>query len=235
MNKIKLINLTVLLICTIGFNVYEQRKEILPGEYANLSKKASENRKKMRFRIVTKSEHYFGNELKNIESNIVEFIPPNKTHLVSEMKSFNRMKVFSTETIRIGDDNYKRENGGDWIKQIQEKVVSLPSNFTRTIANNAKAYLTENVQFNNQIANLYEITVKYTHQVQTSPANKEVRDIITYHKDKIWMSRDGLLLKSESEDESPEPVKFLSRRSSVYEYDSSIKIEAPVLKAENKN
>jgi len=91
----------------------------------------------------------------------------------------------------------------------------------------AKYYLTENVQLNNQTADLFVLEIENKGQV-TNPNTKEVSDFIDYRMEKHWISKDGLLLKWELTDRGINPEKIRSRRSWIYEYDPNIKIEAPI-------
>lgn len=234
MNKIRCIKFSVFLICLLSLNVFGQRKEISKEEYSLANKKAGEKMKTVSYRFVSKNEHYFGDELKSVETNTNEFVPPDKRHNIFDAKIFDGKKSILTESISIGNEIYRRENGGEWTKRTKTEANQSPNNPIRTVENNSKFYLTENVPLNNQTTNLYEVAVEEKVSAPTGKAN-ETRETNFYSKEKRWISRDGLLLKLEIESESQQMRKALTRRVWTYEYDPNIKIEAPVLKAENKN
>jgi hypothetical protein len=230
MNKIKFIKLSALLICLFGLNIYGQRKEITKVEFFESYRNAGEKTRKTTYRVVSKNEVFLDNQLQSVQNYTDEFVPPDKKRFVAEIKSSEpiKNKYLRTERILIGNDEYKRENGGEWVKRTLTTTKKPANNNTsKTVENNSKYYLTENVNLGNQPTNLYELTVEYRHPTQTSPTN-EGKEFVSYRKQKIWISRDGLYLRMEMEDEFPEPRKSSSRRTWIYEYDPNIKIEAPI-------
>ena len=228
MKNFKFVALSILLLCFAGLNIYGQRKEISKEEFFDAYKKTGD--KVAAYRIIGKSETYRGSELKSVTNETSEFVPPDKRRFVSEMKMFEINKTFVFERILIGRDEYKRENNGDWIKRISNALVKPKNNNSGVVENNAKFYLTENAKLDNQTANLYELTVEYKHTRRN--ASNETKETVSYRKEKRWISRDGFLLKMEMEDEFEGLPRNWSRRTRTYEYDPSIKIEAPIL--ENK-
>jgi hypothetical protein len=213
-------------MCFVSLNVYGQRKEISREEFLDAYKKAGEKIKTIAFRITIKNELYRGNEWEIIQSDVADFVPPDRRHTITEVTAPNGKKIF-IERILIGNDDYKRENGGNWIKRTSNTTNQQQNNPIKTVENDSKFYLTENIQFNNQTANLYEVLAEYK---ITTPirATHERKETISYRKEKRWISRDGLLLKMEMEDEFQGTQKSNSRRTWIYEYDASIKIEAPI-------
>jgi hypothetical protein len=227
MNRIKLIKFITLLICLVSFNVYGQRKEISKEEFLIANKTAGDKMKMVSYRFISKNENYFGDELKSVQTNTNEFVPPDKRHNVLEVKMFDMKRNFLTETIRIGNDEYKRENGGEWTKRTKTEASQSPNNPIKTIENNSKFYLTENVKLGSQTANLYEAFVENKVLTPTRAGN-EPAETTFYRKERRWINRDGLLIKFEMEDESQQMRKVVTRQTSTYEYDPNIKIEAPI-------
>jgi hypothetical protein len=227
MSKIRFIKLLLILICLSGLDIHGQGKVITETEFSAAAKKASEKMKTMSVRFVSKNEHYFGDELKFIESNTNEFVPPDKIRNVFEAKMFDRNKIILSESIQIGDDRYERKNGGDWSKRVLEKVISSSNNHVKVVENDSKFYLTENVRLGSQTANLYE-KIYESKFVSPNQTASEAKGTVFYRREKRWISRTGLLLKVESEEESHQMRKVMSRRITTYDYDSNIKIEAPI-------
>lgn len=227
MNLIKFIKLSALLLCLVSFNVYGQRKEIQKEDFLNAYKKAGEKMKTMTYRFVSKNEHYFGEELKSVQINTVEFVPPDKFHSIFDAKMFDRNQTLLSERILIGNDEYKRENGGNWIKQTKSGTNQSPNNPIKTVESNSKFYLTENVQLDNQTTKLYEVAVETKTSMPTGKTG-ETKETVFYRKEKRWISRDGLLLRLEMEDESQQMRKVVTRQIWIYEYDPNIRIEAPI-------
>jgi hypothetical protein len=165
-------------------------------------------------RSTIKNELYRGNEWEIIQSDVADFVPPDRRHTITEVTAPNGKKIF-IERILIGNDDYKRENGGNWIKRTSNTTNQQQNNPIKTVENDSKFYLTENIQFNNQTANLYEVLAEYK---ITTPirATNERKETISYRKEKRWISRDGLLLKMEMEDEFQGTQKSNSRRTWIY-------------------
>ncbi len=233
MNKPGFFKLSILLLCLTCLNAYGQRKEISKQEFSDAYSKAGGKTQTLAYRIISKSEAYRGDELQSFTNDTSEFVPPDKNHFVSEMKMVNANKIFVIETIRIGEDRYKKESGGNWTKLPSN--VAKPTNpiSNKSVENSAKFYLTENALFGQQTANLYELAVEFKH-TSNAPATNKIKESTSYRSEKRWISRDGLLLKMELEDEFPEVPKRVSRRTWTYEYDPNIKIEAPKIIEQEK-
>jgi hypothetical protein len=234
MKKIGFVKLFILFVCFASLNVFgQQRREISKQEFLDAYQKAGEKTKTFAVRLVSKSERYSGGKVQSTENFTSESIPPDKNHTITEIKRFDADKSFSIERILIGGDEYKRESGGDWTRRNFNEVGKTPNPISsKAVENSSKYYLTENAQFGNQTANLYELSVE--NKITIPSRNGAVREFVSYRKEKRWISRDGRLLKMELEDESGEAPKNVSRRVWTYEYDPNIKIEAPQMSSPEK-
>lgn len=237
MKKIGFIKFFVLLICLVNLNAFgQQKRDISEREFSDAYRKASEKTRTFAVRLVSKSKRYRDGKAQSTENFTSESIPPNKNHTVTEIKLFDADKAFFVERILIGNNEYKRENGGDWTRRNFNEVGKTPNPIiSEAEENGAKYYLTENVQFGNQTANLYELSVEEKITIPARSAHSTARELLSYRKEKRWISRDGRLLKMELEDESGDSPKSVSRRIWTYEYDPNIKIEAPIKDAANKS
>lgn len=233
MNKIQLVKLFILLVCFASLNAYGQKKEISKQEFSEAYSKALAKTETHARRVVSKSEAYRGGALQSTENYTSESVPPNKNHTVTEIKLFDAGKTFSIERILIGNDEYKRENDGDWARRNFNEIGKTPNPITsKAVESSSKYYLTENVQLGNQTANLYELSVE--NKITMPTRSVAVKESVSYRKEKRWISLDGLLLKMELEDENGESPKSGNRRVWTYEYDTNIKIEAPRITAQEK-
>jgi hypothetical protein len=68
---------------------------------------------------------------------------------------------------------------------------------------------------------------EYVFQIENFISKPKLGDRI-YRRYKIWISKDGLSLKIEMEDQNPNPGKTLYRLLQIYEFDPNIKLEAPI-------
>ncbi len=234
MKKIRFVRLFILLVCFASLNVFGQKREISKQEFSDAYQRADEKTNTLARRIVSKNERYSGGEVRSTENYTSESVPPNKNHTVTEIKLFDTNKSFLIERILVGGDEYKRENGGDWTRRSFSEVSKTPNPITtKAVENSSKYYLTENVQLSNQTANLYELSVE--NKITMPTRSGAIKESISYRrKEKRWISRDGLLLKMELEDERQELRKSGSRRVWTYEYDPNIKIEAPKMVEQEK-
>lgn len=150
---------------------------------------------------------------------IIETIPPDREHLIFETEQGKK------EVIEIKGTRYVRLNGGEW---TQEDVVVIGTGNGIGCSSTIKSEsytVTENSSFNGKTADFYEMKKKL------SDCSNDIGDEIWLYK--FWIGKDGMFLKTESEYEKV-GGNSIQRITIVYEYDSKIKIEAPILKKETK-
>lgn len=152
---------------------------------------------------------------------IWEIIPPDREHFVSENESVEGVKRY--EFIRIGDKRFVRENNGEWKEESGNGRGSgngagagIDAVIERTVERRVKKGET----VNNQTADLYEIVTvtKYIYPNKT---------ITNSWKQSYWIDKNGLFVRTEDEFQNGE-ANTISRTVRDYEYDSNIKIEAPI-------
>ncbi len=226
MNKIHL-NMAIFVICLACSSVYGQKREISKEMFNDSYKKAGENTGKLSHRIISEGYVYRDEEsqIRSVEKGISEIASPNRSRFSIEHKNNELNTISYFELIKIDGVEYKRRNNGEWKKE--NTVINPNPTNSKSSRSEAKYYLTENARLNNQTADLFELEVEYKHQT-TNPVNRQMSESTTCRKEKRWISKDGLLLKLEMVDENTNPRKINSRRIWVYEYDPTIKIEAPI-------
>lgn len=167
-----------------------------------------------------------------------EFVPNYATEsnrlYVSRFITENRIGTETTrsESIQIGDKNYKRKGNEAWTLETVE-VKPKPATTETTVSPSSVSTEVERIveykylgseKINNQTANMYAEIMRTKH---ISPAtNEETRNIGTT---KYWFNEDGVILKEDVIwDSQSKAQRFYNHRTSDWELDPNIKIEAPV-------
>lgn len=197
-------------------NVIEESK------FKELLAQTAENLKGKTYRL-TETIEYFPDRDANVESlttKILEIIPPNKKRQVEEIKS--PTKNSREERIWDGKNLYEKQNEGEW-KKYSGGGNSGGGNFTSGRTTTTYRFIGKET-LKNKIADVYEIESRRVANKMTRTSQYQVEYIT---KTKYWISEDGLLLKTIKESEIVGSKEF-SRETAIYEYDSNIKIEAPI-------
>jgi hypothetical protein len=161
------------------------------------------------------------------EKRIREIQPPDREHVVFESETGFVAKRF--EYIRIGDKFYSRVDNGEWrLGGLGNGSGGGSGNGSgiAKIERSVERTFKKGEIVNNQVTDFYETktTIKYIYPTRT---------FTNVSKYGYWFDANGRFVKTETEYESDD-VKTLSRSKIEYEYDSKIKIEAPVLSKETK-
>lgn len=221
------LGLLTLVFC-ISTNISAQDKKISEQEMTTLRKNAAEKLKGKSYRVKMTSESY-----RNVNDSapyyftedISEFVPPDSYRDVFERKTVDG--TTRSETIRIGKRKFVRLNNQAW-KEISETEIGFGSGGGQgkpVESETSVEYTYKGKRFiNNQNADLYEILTVREYKDSKS---------ITIYTEKFWFSREGLYLKTENEFGYNKRVTSHTVRE--YEYDPKIKIEAPILTADQKN
>ena len=191
------------------------------SEFNKILSKAEENLKGKTYRR-TKTEEVFADRDATSESvkiEILEVIPPNKRREVEEIKS-------STENRRIeriwdGKYLYQKENDGEWKKYSGGGGISF-NIATGKITTTYK--FIGNEMLNGKSVKVYEMESHRIANKFTRTSQYQVEYVV---KTKYWISGEGYFLKTLKESEIV-GSKSLVRETEIYEYDSNIKIEAPI-------
>jgi len=171
---------------------------------------------------LTETIEYFPDRDANVEgitTKILEIVVPDKKREVEEIKS--PTKNSKLERIWDGKNLYEKQNDGEWKKYGGGSSVggSITSGQTTTTYR-----FVGKESLNNRTADVYESESLRVANKMTRTSQYRVEYVT---KTKYWISEDGLLLKMIKESEVV-GSKALSRETAIYEYDSNIKIEAPI-------
>ena len=195
--------------------------------FKELLAKTTENLKGKTYRLTETIEYFPDRDAKveSVTTKIFELIPPDKRREVEEIKSPTENS--RVERIWDGKNLYQKENDGEWVKYLGGNSGGgsfTSGRVTTTYKFSGKETL------NNRTAAVYESESRRVANKFTRTSQYQVEYIT---KTKHWISEDGLLLKTIKESEIV-GSKALSRETAIYEYDSNIKIEAPINKSEVK-
>ncbi len=196
-------------------NIIEESK------FKEILAKATENLKDKTYRL-TKTEESFSDRNTtaiSLTTNILERIPPDKERKIEEVKS--PTKNTRSERIWDGKNLYTKENDGDWKKYSGGSSSS--GDFTSGRTTITYKFIGKE-SLNGKTADVYESESHRIANKLTQTSQYRVEYVI---KTKYWFSEDGLFLKSVKESEIV-GSQSLVREVSIYEYDSKIKIEAPI-------
>ena len=211
------------LLITITFSiVFSQEKTIDENEFTEIINKTEKYLEGKTYRLTKTKESFGDRELKPeiIEISLKEIVPPNKWRTVEEYKSSS--KHTKTEMIRDGQNLYKRDNDGVWTKLLGSG--SGGGSFGTGRITKTYRFL-EKTLLNQQNVNVYEAEVNRIANKFTQTSMYQVHYI---DKTKYWIKDDGGILKKVKESEIKDS-KQLIRDTWIYEYDSNIKIETPII------
>ena len=196
-------------------NVIEESK------FKELLAKATEILKGKTYRL-TETIEYFPDRDANSESvttKILEILQPDKRREVEKIKS--PTKNSRLERIWDGKNLYEKQDDGEWKKYSGGGGMS--SDFTSGRTTTIYKFVGKET-LNNRTVDLYESESRRVANKMTQTSQYRVEYVT---KTKYWISEDSLLLKTVKESEVV-GLKALSRETAIYEYDSNIKIEAPI-------
>jgi hypothetical protein len=208
----------------IGFTtIFGQAKIVEENDFNILFNKWKQESKQKTYRVRTVSESEInGNPSSRSEESYFEYAPPDKRKFVTELKT----PTFNTkiETIQIGEKKYTRKDLGDWKESIAVEEKTPPKGKNKiTVETDEFKYIGQE-KVNGQNAEIYERNTK--HKITSE---KNSNESLPTMKVKYSFNKDRLLLKIEMETEIVSGItKSFSLRTSTYEYDLNIKIEAPI-------
>lgn len=169
-------------------------------------------------RVVTKTQSFDGGKKEGSESLTEEFVPPDSRRSIFSARSGN--KVLTSEIIEVGSVKYKRTDGGIWSTW---KGTTKPVYQLRGIPSDGEPK--ENSTYTITESKLNGRTV----QILASVSNKAYGSLPGRTEHRIWIGKDGLVLRTEEiiSEDSADDVVF--RSVSTVEYDpKGLKIEAPI-------
>lgn len=167
----------------------------------------------------------------NTEKNIIEEIPSDRSRFINEKRS--PKGVERRETIYIGSQEYIRKNAGAWelVKSESGGGSSVggmgsgsgngngngePVKFKTSSVNKSKP----GVLLNKQKTDYYETVIKVT-MIRPSTT------VVSYSKKAYWFDAQGRYVRILDEDIDGDN-QIVERKTTDYEYDLNIKIEAPI-------
>lgn len=216
--------ISTVIICTV-LCVTAQESTFDDDAFYNLKEKAETFLDKgvLRLTIIEQSFEN-GSKIPNrLEKYISEVIPPDRRRFIVEKKTKNGIE--RTEYIDIANQRFVKKNNSNWeiFKPEGSGVGSGSGNGggeNVKIEHSTENKLKRGVIINNQKADYYETktTFKYIYPTRT---------VVSYSKEGFWFDEKGRYVKA-IEEGFDEETKSLSQKTTEYEYDPKIKIEAPI-------
>ena len=191
------------------------------GKFKEIIAGATENLKGKTYRLTKRKENFSDRDAssESVETNTLEIVPPDKKREIEEVKSAT--KNTRLERIWDGKNLYVKQNDGEWKKYSGGN--SGGGNFTSGRMTTTYKFVGKET-LDNKAADVYE---SESHRIANKMTQTSRYQVEYITKTKYWISEDGLLLKTIKESEIV-GSKALSRETAIYEYDSNIKIEAPI-------
>jgi hypothetical protein len=159
---------------------------------------------------------------------IVEYGSPTSSRAVYE-SSFNGRNA-KTESIRLGDKNFVRTDGGDWKDGAFEtqKPAGKTTPAEKSLSEQVEYKFLGTEKLSDQTARVYAVTTK---RVNANGGQETLTNTTT----KYWFAENGSLLKTDMVMESRTGEKTTrSLLTQMWETDETIKIIAPTTSAAQK-
>lgn len=214
--------LLVIFCLGISFGIFSQEKDITENEFSQIYNISTQQLKDNSYRV----RQIFENENNNIispfgNSIVSEIVSPNKKRIISERKAPKSNQV--TEIIILGDKRYVRVGSEDWKEKPLQQSEKTDKTSPLIIIESDGYKLIGTETLNGEKTNVYQRsgTKKFA-------SNANSKTVVYLFKSTYWFNKNGFLLKYVGEEQTPDiKVKKISRQIWIYEYDDSIKIEAP--------
>ena len=213
----QLLYATIVLLI-LSWHQYGQGRQIAVSDIEERLKKAAEERKVMSYRVKVSATDYARVDAKpEVQtSSITKFSPPNRSHTVAEQKT--PTGLIRTETIRIGSVTYVRRNDGAW---------SIPANRGSGVGsgsgNGSGSPSTTKPTIKEEAERLGDNVYQTVRTVRFDGPGVKFTRVVTK---RYSFDAQGRLVKEVFEDKISGPRVY--RQMTEYEYDSSIKIDAPI-------
>lgn len=146
-----------------------------------------------------------------------EFVPPNRERFVFDFYEADKLRRY--EEIRIGATTYVRYDEENWRKKTEPEIARA---YGKGGEIKTEFLLIKSQIINNQTTDLYQETE--TSSYPSLPNSKPTIEIT-----KFWINSDGLLVKY-SRSTTDKSLGELLNRIEDYEYDATIRINAPTIK-----
>lgn len=210
------------IIVILFSSAFSQEKILEETEFTEIINKTEKFLVGKTFRLTKTTDSFFDRDLNPeiVEIEMKETVQPDKWRTVEEYKSAS--KHTKVEMIWDGKNLYKKSNDGVWEKFLGAGSGgggSKSGKITRIYR------FVEKTTLNNQDVNVYEMEENRIANKFTQTSMYQVHYI---EKTKYWIAKDESVLKKIIESEI-EGSKQLIRDNWIYEYDSTIKIETPII------
>ena len=233
MNKVKIFAFLLAFICFGHLFVYGQKTEIYQENFLEAYNKMLKKTNKLSQRTtLSKKSWIIGSSRSIISKVIVEFIPSDKIRTVEQVgfKDNDKLPTSTIEFIIVGDTEYKKDSFNNiWSKYLTDRSAKpyRCSIFPKGVKN-AKWYRTENVSIGDEVVDLYEEYIEIKSIGLMGLATNQFGERVYTSKNNFWITKDNLLIKSESSlnNNTIEADNFFAVY--LYEYDPNIKIEVPI-------
>lgn len=209
--------LLLLAFClTICANVFGQSKEITEKEFKDSVDSA-------RDRLSTDSYRANSKLVVNRDGKVYLTVKWQRAFLTPNKKYYKNVRTTNgeaqtVEQTKIGKIIYCRENNGKWTRSKSSCEISSISPVSKIEESKFSA---DDVKLKNEDVKLYENNFIYSSGFSGSP-------IRFFKRHKIWINKDGLLLREEVENGSV-GEEMPNKEVIVYEYNpKDLKIEAPI-------
>ncbi len=187
MTKNKIVWLILVWACLMSstINVSGQRKPITASEFYSAFSKAQQKSYGTSRKVETTDKVYSEGNLVKATTTIRETVLPDRSRYLFKEEIGGMLKEL--EIIKIGYDEYRRENSGEWTKRDLGGTGNGGGSGGGSGTNNfCRQFMVETTVLNNYSARLFE--QMYIGSEQNG---------LTYQETKHWISDDGLPLKSE--------------------------------------
>lgn len=192
-------------------------RTITKEEYYSTIRKAYEKTQTQKHRIKYTSE----NNSPTVEDKrilLTEFVPPNRERYVFDFYEDDNLRHY--EEIQIGKTSYVRFDSENWRRKTEEDIAR---GYGRGTDIKIEYLYVGRESVNNQTADLYQKT-----EISGYPNLPNSKPVI--ETEKYWINADGSVVKYffSTTDSS---LGTLVNRTKDYEYDSTIQIDTPTVRA----
>ena len=228
MRRTKLSVSSILCLLILTTCVFAQNTTLTKEEFNSAIGNGASNAEKFSRRVVSVNKSFSKNQLTATYTSTQEFLLPEKSRWVT-VDEKNNAETVRTETIKIGNIEYKKQGESEWITtDLAVKPLNPPKRLTvsteKLETTDCWEYIVTETTLDGKTVSLY-----FSYHVF------DVKKILYFIEDFYWIGADGLLIKSSSKVSNTIPANVTSQRLITYEYNpKALKIEAPVLKKETK-
>lgn len=216
------VGISLFTVAAFALSVFSQSTAIAKEEFDKVWQTSFAASRGKAAEVATETEVNNDGNIISTDKSINQFLAPDRYRSLIVVSSGARS--WKDETIEVGNNGFKRKDDGKWLQYSPNeriRMVAVPSNVlpaSWSEDSGLRFYVSDSILDGQSV------------RVFSAERKGEVNGIAYAERDSIWISADGLLLKTESEDR--ETIKSnvrVKRIVSVWSYDPfAFKIEAPV-------